>query len=299
MSSQMKTIAEIKSIVQWRDEDDHLEEKEAKPRVPDNPYSNYALVSRTICDKNRKPSKRLEINSPELRDVFNEVAKDHPRYIAGSHNPDQAIHIEEPYMILHHHLDDLQKHENDPDPTIKTHIKLLLDFLNENSGDEYKKLVMSKCITFPLAWAIYKPGCLVFDRTEDRLYLLKDIEYSEISEGWELSCIYSNYDGKVTGQSQKQVSIWRGQFPTTGQSQITSLSVYPLEYHETPGEVESRMRDRAAKFLEFCNPQSGVKVRQHSGLLSDLRNRGMRMEMNTLTVKHSGVSAAHNRGEVC
>lgn len=246
------------------------------PRVPDNQYLDYALVSRQVCDENHKPiNKVLQINSPQLRKIVGKVSKHHPGYVAVPDDSEQPIEIKEPYMLLCHHLDDLEKYENDPDPTTKKHMELLLGFLNEASGNEYKELIKSNSITFRLVWAIFKPNHLIFHpgktMSDSRLYLLKDIVYVAGGYGmptpyWNLSCIYSNYDGKTTGQSNASFTIKSEEFSSNGLLHITSLSIYPLDHHGHPHEVRDDMRKRGEQFLLYCD-QSGVQVRHHNGLV--------------------------------
>ena len=76
----------------------------------------------------------LEINSPQLLAAFKEVIKYYP---GESLDFSMKFSIDDPFMMLVHHLDDLRRYrETTTDATTKMHIALLLDYLKEEAGSK-------------------------------------------------------------------------------------------------------------------------------------------------------------------
>jgi hypothetical protein len=136
-------------------------EKNSKTSNED-PYTKYALVSKQSFDENhRLTGTMLEINSPHILGALKKVITYYP---GEQLDFSSKFTIDDPYMMLIHHKDDLRKYREEvEDTTTKMHVALLLDYLKDEAGPkgvEINEMVTSGLITFPLLWMIFKPGCV-------------------------------------------------------------------------------------------------------------------------------------------
>ena len=268
---------EVKSL-QLRKKKGEIEviEKSSKSS-PEDPYSKYALVSKQSFDENHKLSgTTLEVNSPELLAVLKEVITFYPGEPLDFNT---KFTIEDPFMMLVHHLDDLRQYREKTDDTIvKMHIALLLDYLESEAGpkgDEINDMIMAGSITFPLLWMIFKPGDLVKEHKSDhaRLFQVRRHGYGEHRAGgkyFDISCSFTSFDGVRAGTAGETLRIWdRKEFFGLFSTSITSLSVFPLKYLGAPerNAIQDQMVERGRKYLEIRERC----VMQYHGLFLYLR----------------------------
>jgi Domain of unknown function (DUF7025) len=268
---------EVKSLL-LRQKKGEIEivEKNSKS-VNKDPYCKYALVSKQSFDENHKlTGTTLEIHSPQLLKVLKEVVTYYPGETLDFNT---KFTIEDPFMMLIHHLDKLREYrEISEDMTVKMHVALLLDYLAAEAGPkgvENNDMIAGGTITFPLLWMIFKPGDIVcqHDNGHTRLFRVRRHGYGEHRAGgkyFDLSCSFVSFDGEKVGIATDKLRIWDkkeffGLFPAS----ITELSVFPIKFLESTARSNllEAMGERAERYLaikEKC-------VMQYDGLYLYLR----------------------------
>lgn len=121
-------------------------------------------------------------------------------------------------------------------------------------------------ITFDLLWALWKPDTLAYTTTygspdEPRVLRVEMAEkHKNMMKGvfYYISGKYFEYDGKQFGYGSiaEEVSEFRGA------RKITSLPVYPLQYHKNERELRKQLIERGKKFVSLA----GVQYKQHQGM---------------------------------
>jgi len=251
-------------------------EKNGKTRTED-PYSKYALVSKQSFDENHKlTGTTLEINSPQLLKVFKEVITFYPGEPLDFTNKFTLV---DPFMMLVHYREDLRAYrEKTEDTTVKMHIALLLDYLDDEAGPkgvEIKDMIAAGLITFPLLWMIFKPGDIVVEHSNGhaRLFQVRKHGYGESRNGgkyFDLSCSFVSYDGTKVGIAGDRLRIWdRQEFFGLFSTSIASLSVFPLKFIPASERIalQDAMAERGRRYLkirEMC-------VMQYHGLFLYLK----------------------------
>ena len=268
---------EVKSLL-LRNKKGEIEivEKNAKSTTED-PYGKYALVSKQSFDENHKLTRTtLEINSQHILAVLKEVITFYPGESLDFNN---KFTIEDPFMMLVHYRDDLRAYrEHTSNTTVKMHIALLLDYLEEEAGPkgiEIQAMIAAGLIAFPLLWVIFKPGDIVCEHSNghNRLFRVIKHGYGESRNGgkyFDISCSFLSFDGIKVGVAGDKLRIWDrmeffGLFPTT----ITSLSLYPLKFLSSTERnlLQDAVAERGQRYLairEMC-------VMQYHGLFLYLK----------------------------
>jgi hypothetical protein len=251
-------------------------EKNSKSSNED-PYAKYALVSKQAFDESHHlTGTTLEINSPHILKAFKDVITYYP---GEALDFSSKFTIDDPYMMLLHHYDDLQNYrEKVEDTTTKMHISLLLDHLDNEAGPkgmEIKEQIKAGLITFPLLWMIFKPGDLVYQykNGHTRLFQVRKHGYGESRSGgkyFDISCSFVSFDGVKVGIAGDKLRIWDrreffGLFPTS----ITSLSAFPSKFLDEARrmEMEHAMAERGQRYLKIRD----MCVKQYDGLFLYLK----------------------------
>jgi len=251
-------------------------EKNSKSSDED-PYAKYALVSKQSFDETHKlTGTTLEINSPHILKALSDVITYYP---GEALDFSSKFVIEDPYMMLVHHREEIQKYrENIEDMTTKMHIALLLDYLDDEAGPkgvEINEQIKAGVITFPVLWMIYKPGDLIcqYSNGHTRLFQVRRHGYGESRNGgkyFDISCSFVSFDGVKVGIASDKLRIWDrkeffGLFPTS----ITSLSVFPFKFldEEERMTTEHALAERGRKYLQIRE----MCVKQYEGLFLYLR----------------------------
>jgi hypothetical protein len=244
---------------------------------PDDPYGKYALVSKQSFDEAHKlTGTTLEINSPQLLNVLKEVITFYPGEPLDFNS---KFTIEDPYMMLIHHLEELRHYrEESSDATVKMHIALLFDYLEAEAGPkgtEINDMIAAGMITFPLLWMIFKPGDLLCEQKNGhtRLFKVRRHGYGESRNGgkyFDVNCSFTSYDGTRIGTASDTLRIWdRKEFFGLFSTQITSLSAFPLKFlrHEDSSAIQHMMAERGKRYMTILD----CCVMQYHGLFLYLR----------------------------
>lgn len=136
------------------------------------------------------------------------------------------------------------------------HLDLLVRFLQEHYASIIKTLpeLLERCeMTFDLLWTLFPPNtmiytscvyseepkCLIFDYGEEKI--LKNGKF------YVLQCRYLDFNGKLLGEVISNLLIPEFR----GAKAITSLEVYPLEYHKEVAKVKSELIERGHRFASL------------------------------------------------
>lgn len=142
------------------------------------------------------------------------------------------------------------------DSTERLHLDILIEFLTKHyasTSERLAALVKHKEITFELLPIFFRPNEVVYmiaaDSEKPRCLML-DSGQMKIYDGkkyFELSCRYLTHDGKCFGEAAATTKI--SEF--LGVMKITSLGVYPLEYHAERKRIVEELTKRGRKFMSL------------------------------------------------
>ncbi|TLD11882.1 hypothetical protein PspLS_11309 [Pyricularia sp. CBS 133598] len=173
-----------------------------------------------IIDDTFTPSSHsVRIMSSELRNAIQNVVRYYPDQDLGG----DAIEIQEPYMILVHHYDELREfarrcEENknqegtlicEREVNAPAHIRLLLDFLDNTIMTEIhaeKERNSRGLYTWQWAWLRYKPGSMVFQEFVGSGGRVE----SPVGTSWGAQIVHSVRGGTLTSPPGDWVFVkWR------------------------------------------------------------------------------------------
>lgn len=264
----------LKHIFQHEKTPGQLTITEQSAKDKDDPYNVFAVVLKACYDAEYKLQKTtLRINSPHILQALKHVVKYYPSEPL-EFGDGGAYETNHPYMLLHHHYEELQVYaagdEIRDSSDALAHLKVLLDFL-EADGRDARKLRDAKLIDFEHLWLIYKPGKLLFDSQygQDRLYRISQIGYSESPQSGKslgIRCTFTTCNGQESGTASEKLDILeRQEFAHNTATPITSLSVFPLDFLGDEQDLEAikaSLVERGERYLRIV----GVRVYQYEGL---------------------------------
>ena len=165
----------------------------------------------------------------------------------------------------------------------RAHCKLLVSYL-DTDYDETKKtlfpMLKAGNITFELLWALFKPNTQAYTTTygsSDHPRCFK-VDYANKEKSFmrgEYYCIegrYLEYDGKNFGLGDYEVHI----DSFKGPRKITSLPVFPLQYHKDPESVKKTLIERGKKFVVL----SGMNYKFMKGLAFHKKKKNLIVKVN-------------------
>lgn len=249
-----------------------------KETIPKNnkPVENAETAKYALLVRNKKvynnPRKTLSIHSivvqsPLLKRLLQKVLKDYPSLslnlrtleFAGKFEP--IIHRWAKLQETIAKLDD-----SDEDRETKKHASLLFSVLKTEFSDviDSSQDMMSKgVITFDLLWTIFQPAALVYSRQDGQDIALKllNTKYSVDQNGTPILILTAkcvDWDGSRFGTNKTitQIKMY------TGTRKISSLAVFPLDFHPEKDDMTQRLLERGAKFEALA----GCHYKQYSGI---------------------------------
>ncbi|KAL8294610.1 hypothetical protein RB597_007770 [Gaeumannomyces tritici] len=239
------------------------EASQSNKQTPREIHSRFALVLTQSFNEELQPTfTTLTINSPHLLKALEEVVTHYPG--RPSHFK-QPVSIKSPFAILHHHKSLLQKYgEPDSDPTLRTHLKLLLDYLDSALDPHAEQLLSEGLVTFSLLWLAFRPGEVVVqsEHGHQQLWLLKKTAYAKSflgMESFKLHCLRRMYNGTEVGWTSSTLQIEKSD---EGVAEILSLDVSPLRCHRDPDSIKERLSERGYRYLE----PTGIHVKHYDGM---------------------------------
>ncbi|KAF1935029.1 P-loop containing nucleoside triphosphate hydrolase protein [Clathrospora elynae] len=263
--------------------------------VENDETAKWALLVRNVKVYN-DPTRVLSIHSivvqsPLLKKLLASVLKNYPGVTVGLNR----LEFTDKFEPLIHRWTELQEaigklgDETEDQCTTKSHAKLLQEVLTK----EFKSLIETaqdmrskRVMTYQHLWTLFQPGSTVFARQDgqETAMTLVQTRYGQDAKGvpcfW-LNCKYVDWDGAKFGIQRINLSI----SAYTGTRSISSLQVYPLEYHHEGESIRTRLIERGAKAEALAGPNyrayQGVAWRQGSFGTRDKYNVKGRIVIDT------------------
>ncbi|KAM0187451.1 hypothetical protein ACHAPI_011167 [Fusarium lateritium] len=165
----------------------------------------------------------------------------------------------------------------------RKHLKVVIKYLDhdfESTKESLYPMLESGLITFDLLWALWKPNTLAYTTTygstsEPRVFKVEVAHlHHSIVKGsyYYVDGKYFEFDGKRFGYGNVAMEIADFQ----GAKKITSLSCYPLQYHQNEDKLRRDLVERGKKFVSL----SGVHYKSYSGIAFMKRKKGLVMKFN-------------------
>jgi hypothetical protein len=146
------------------------------------------------------------------------------------------------------------------------HLETLIKFLEAHYASKSEKLnalLEHKEITFELFPVFFRPNSVMYmiSANSGKPRCIR-FDYGQVKKSngktcFQLSCHYLTYDGICFGEAPVTAEIQEFQ----GVTKITSLGVYPLEYHAEKQKVVEELTKRGRKFLSL----NGTHYRKYEG----------------------------------
>ncbi|EAQ89459.1 hypothetical protein CHGG_06078 [Chaetomium globosum CBS 148.51] len=227
--------------------------------------AKFAVVVRN--QKSNDSRKKLEahsiiVQSPQIRAALSEIFADYPGVACEL----TRLEFEAPFKPFVHRWTEFQKYLEKPDLDEKTkeHMKVLVDILNYEIGDDVKTFqdyVKNGVVCFKDLWMIFQPGNVVVSAHQGPLsaFEMVETEYMQNNCGkfLQVRCDCVDYGGKEFGRYQEAINI--PEF--IGTKKITGLKVYPLHFHDDREGVTAKLIKRGATFETLA----GHHYKQYAG----------------------------------
>ncbi|KAL3435023.1 hypothetical protein BDV09DRAFT_204344 [Aspergillus tetrazonus] len=250
--------AEVKDLYQRKDKDGDESWVEECPEDIQGPVETAETMRYALLVKNKKSPdtrKKLDIvaitvQSPVLKRVLGRVFDGYPEITTDL----ARLNFEAPFQPFVHRWDGFvravsrEKHQQ-----TKSHLDLLYKVMEPELRivvAEYRDLVKHNIITYKHLWTIFEPGTTIIwiDHGHLRMSKLASAKYTTTLYGvpvFRLHGLYVDYDGDMFGGSREYLDI----NTFDGTKPITSLEVYPLQYHPAHTKLATRLASRG-KLLE-------------------------------------------------
>lgn len=214
----------------------------------------------------------IVVQSPLLKKLLTGVLKNYPGVTVGLNRLEFSGRFEP----LIHRWAELQEaigklgDETEDQRTTKAHAELLQEVLVKEFKsmiDTSQDMKSKRVMTYEHLWTLFQPGATIFARQDgqETAMTLVETKYGQDAKGvpcfW-LTCKYVDWDGAKFGTQKINLSISL----YSGTRSISSLRVYPLEYHHEGQAIRTRLIERGAKAEALAGPNyrayQGVAWRQ-------------------------------------
>ncbi|KAA8621340.1 SpoVK ATPase of the AAA+ class [Pyrenophora tritici-repentis] len=242
-----------KGRFQWQEE---IPEDVGDP-VENDETAKWALLVRNVKVYN-DPRRVLSIHSivvqsPLLKDMLAGVLKNYPGVTVGL----TRLEFSGKFEPLIHRWVELQEAiaklggDTEDQRTTKAHAELLKDVLTKEFKtmiDTSQDMKSKRVMTYEHLWTLFQPGVTVFSRQDgqETAMTLVETRYGQDAKGapcfW-ATCKYVDWDGARFGTNKINLSV----AAYTGTRAITSLRVYPLQFHPEGDAIRTRLIERGAK----------------------------------------------------
>jgi hypothetical protein len=210
----------------------------------------------------------IEIQSPFILTAIKQILEDSGTFLRDNQTAKFVAPFHELYFA-HSKIVHLQQQHNVQDIT-KKHLELLTKLMDELFGvtaAEVNGLIEKKLISFDHVWTIFPRGITVYSNADghDRLYQVASITlipatFQVPTRRWQITCQYVQFDGTDFGLSTTSHLI----ADFKGNQRISSLSVYPLGFHENL-DLEARLVKRGKRMLDFQD----MSYHEYNGIAID------------------------------
>jgi hypothetical protein len=221
-------------------------------------YGEYALILRRRVDRdgNSLAPAQLEVRSPVIRQVLQDVLKDYPHINLFA----CPVVFRKPYGEIFHYRTELREYAAAPERTVeeKKHMAPLLDFMDKDLGPvekAWQRLVPKGLISFPYLWTIFRPDELIVYQDEEfkECYRVRQCE-QKTKDGtpyFEIDCWSWAYNGSKFGPSRAILCI--DSFP--GDQKINKMEICPffLLDSEAQKTMELDLVSRGRKWRELVD----------------------------------------------
>lgn len=202
----------------------------------------------------------IVVQSPLLKKLLSSVLKNYPGVTVGLNR----LEFSGKFEPLIHRWSELEAaidklgDETEEDRTTKAHAMLLQDILVKEFKsmiDTSQDMKSKRVMTYEHLWTLFQPSATIFSRQDgqETAMTLVETRYGQDAKGqpcfW-LTCKYVDWDGAKFGTQKLNLSI---SF-YTGTRSISSLRVYPMEYHHEPEALRERLIARGAKAEALAGP---------------------------------------------
>jgi hypothetical protein len=172
--------------------------------------------------------------------------------------------------VLFTYLPQLEEHRRNnarPDSAEMLHLDKLIEFLRTHyasTSEKLKALLEHKEITFDLLRVFFRPNSIVYmdcATSEQPRCLMFDsgqVKTVEKQKRFNMSCRFLTHDGESFGEATTTTCI----VEFRGVKKISSLGVYPLEYHAAQQEIVEELTERGRKFISLI----GTHCRVYKGM---------------------------------
>lgn len=194
----------------------------------------------------------VEIQSPILVAALKDIVKDEEVFLESS----ETAKFQEPFKSLFFSYDKIQallRNEKEGG-LMESHLTLLMQVLDDLFKVTFSKLSnlrKSGLISFDFAWTFFPRDCVVYSGSHKCTRVVKVIDTHILSDcdgtRFEIMCKELAFDGEEFGWRNTTLNIpqFHGNLP------IKSLSCLPLEFHDNRKDVETKLKDRARKVLDY------------------------------------------------
>lgn len=163
----------------------------------------------------------------------------------------------------------------------RNHLKLLIQYLDTDYAkikESLTPMLKNGIITFELLWALWQPHTLAYTTTygtssEPRVFkvdMAQELDSILNGKYYIITGKYFEYDGKKFGYGSMHEQIPEFQ----GTRRISSLPVYPLQYHQNESQLRADLIDRGKKFVSL----GGVQYKAYQGIAFQKRKKGQTMK---------------------
>ena len=211
----------------------------------------------------------LEIQSRHLVRVLRKVVGTYP----GIDFTARPVRLIEPPECLFHYQDELRRHAQESNnEQEKSHVRLCLQYMEKTFHREIKILKSSESpeLEYRDLWIAFKPGCLVYGKSNGIEYISRLTSISQLINGdddeskhWSLCAKSIQYSGNKVGLAHsvhKKIERYAGCKP------ICDLNVVPLHLHPEEERIRCDLLKRGRKYLSLW----GIHHRFHDGMFRAL-----------------------------
>jgi hypothetical protein len=249
--------------------------KQAVSGGVDGPYA--LVIKRTFSAE--RPSEAssitLGVNSPHILAALREVVGGEYPTIASDFTA--PVELASPFQVLMHHWDGLDAYRRASESDdARMHLALLFDFMEHELGPDRRQvlaMLRERKITYLAAWAMYRPGDLMYSKVLGQPWILRceKTSYEEsttVGPYLNVYCSYVDHDGSLVGQAAHCFTIFqKRQFGGDNPAIVDELPVYPLEFVANREQLKEVLVRRGQTFLDM----KGVSVKAYHGLAQYLK----------------------------
>lgn len=229
----------------------------------------YALICRVKkAHENSKTPLELDslvIQNPHLKQILGEV-------LAGYTDVTTTLEdvvFKAPFWEFFYRWKQLTEVQCESE--VSEYLQLLLKTLTaqlSNTHSVANDMAQNKVITYDYMWTLFPPKSLVYYRLfgqESLLEITRTEYYKGSIETYDLYCRYIEWDGEKFGWKTKLIEVR----PFTGTKKVFDLEVYPIGYHKSQADLQSKLLERGRKFVSLggCHHkayQGKIKVSSES-----------------------------------